>query len=75
MIESEISSKGIVYSFTEVHIAPAEFADIAPYNVVLVQLNDAQVKVTTRILEPIQIGDAVELDAIENGAYVYKKIE
>ncbi|MER2262238.1 MAG: OB-fold domain-containing protein [Psychrobacillus sp.] len=74
MEETEVLSRGEVYSFTEVHIAPAEFEHLAPYNVVLVQLSEAQVKVTTRILEPVQIGDVVELEKIENGAYVYKKI-
>jgi len=69
----EISDQGTVYSFTKVHIAPAEFAGIAPYNVVLVDLDEAACKVTTRMLEDVAIGDQVTLDRLEEGAYVYRK--
>jgi uncharacterized protein len=70
----EVSDKGTVYSFTKIHIAPAEFAGIAPYNVVLVDLDEAKCKVTTRVLEEVAIGDKVGLDHIDNGAYIYKKL-
>lgn len=73
--EKEVSDKGTVYSYTKIHIAPAEFADIAPYNVVLVDLDEAAAKVTTRILEDVAIGDPVKLSHIENDAYVYEKIK
>lgn len=72
--EKEVSDKGTVYSYTKIHIAPAEFADIAPYNVVLIDLDEANAKVTARIQEDVEIGDAVKLSRIENGAYVYEKI-
>lgn len=72
--EREVGDQGSVYSFTKIHIAPAEFAHIAPYNVVLVDLDEADTKVTTRIEEDVAIGDKVTLDRIEDGAYVYKKI-
>lgn len=72
--EREVSDNGTVYSFTKIHIAPAEFAHIAPYNVVLVELDEANAKVTTRIEEDVAIGDKVSLDRIENEAYIYKKI-
>lgn len=69
----EIGSKGEVYSFTDIHIAPAEFSSLAPYTVALIQLNDANVKVTVRMNEPVQIGDTVDLEKIEKGAFCYKK--
>ncbi|MBY0222887.1 MULTISPECIES: Zn-ribbon domain-containing OB-fold protein [Sporosarcina] len=71
--EQEVSSKGSVYSYTDIHIAPAEFAHLAPYTVVLVQLDEAKVKVTVRMNSEVSIGDAVDLDHVENGAYVYTK--
>lgn len=73
-LEKEIKDVGTVYSYTKIHIAPAEFADIAPYNIVLVDLDESNAKVTTRIEEDVKIGDKVDLDRIENGAYIYKKI-
>lgn len=72
--EKEVSDSGTVYSFTKIHIAPAEFADIAPYNVVLVDLDEADAKVTTRIEEDVKIGDKVSLDRIEKDAYIYKRV-
>ncbi len=74
MEEREVETTGTVYSFTEVHVAPTEFADLAPYFVVLVELDNCNAKVTTRIPTPVSIGDRVDLDRVEKGAYVYKKI-
>ncbi|WP_342600329.1 OB-fold domain-containing protein [Psychrobacillus sp. FSL H8-0483] len=74
LIEEIVASDGSVYSFTDIHIAPAEFADITPYTVALVQLNAANVKVTVRVDSPVQIGDKVKLDRFENSTYLYKKI-
>ena len=73
--ELEVSSDGTVYSFTDIHIAPAEFAGIVPYTIALVQLDEANVKVTARVNEPVQIGEKVAFDHLEKGAYLYKKIE
>ncbi|MFS0688616.1 OB-fold domain-containing protein [Sporosarcina sp. 179-K 8C2 HS] len=70
----EVSPKGMVFSFTDIHIAPAEFADIAPYTIALIQLDDADVKVTARMDGPVQIGDEVNLDKIDGGAFLYTKI-
>jgi uncharacterized protein len=70
----EVSPKGTVFSFTDIHIAPAEFADIAPYTIALVQLKEADVKVTARMDGPVQIGDIVDLDKVEDGAFLYTKI-
>lgn len=74
LIAAEVSSKGTVFSFTDIHIAPAEFADIAPYTIALIQLDDADVKVTGRMDGPVEIGDKVDLQKIEDGAYLYTKI-
>ena len=73
--ELEVDSSGSVYSFTDIHIAPAELVGIAPYTIALIQLDEANVKVTARVNEPVQIGDKVEFDQLEKGAYLYKKIE
>lgn len=70
----KVQSEGTVYSFTDIHIAPAEFVNLAPYTIALIQLNEANVKITARMYEPVQIGDSVALDKIEKGAYLYKKI-
>lgn len=72
--ELEVTSTGTVYSFTDIHIAPSEFAGIAPYTVALVQLDEAKAKVTVRVNDRVEIGDKVELETIEKGAYLYKKI-
>lgn len=70
--ERGVSGAGTVYSFTKIHIAPAEFAGIAPYNVVLVELDEADCKVTARMYEDVSIGDTVSLDKLEQGAYIYQ---
>lgn len=72
--EQEVSSQGTVFSFTDVQVAPAEFADIAPYTIALVQLDASAVKVTVRMNEPVRIGDKVTLDKMENGAFLYNRI-
>ena len=71
--EREVSDAGTVYSYTKIHIAPAEFAHLAPYNVVLVDLDEANAKVICRMEEDVAIGDKVTLDRIEGSAYIYKK--
>lgn len=70
----EVSPEGTVFSFTDIHIAPAEFADIAPYTIALIQLDEADVKVTARMDGPVQIGDKANLERVEDGAYLYTKI-
>lgn len=70
----EVSPKGTVFSFTDIHIAPAEFAGIAPYTIALIQLDEADVKVTARMDGPVEIGDQADLDKVEDGAYLYTKL-
>ena len=72
--ERDVPDQGIVYSFTIIHVPPAEYAHIAPYIVALVQLQDTEAKLTVRILEPVEIGDAVAFTEVIDGAFVYKKI-
>jgi hypothetical protein len=51
--------RGIVYTETVVHAAPAAFAEEAPYQVAIVQLEDGT-KTTARIAgERVKIGDGV----------------
>lgn len=71
--EQEVSSRGTVYSYTDIHIAPAEFAHLAPYTVALIQLDEARAKVTARMESEVLIGDAVELERVEEGAFIYSK--
>lgn len=71
--EREVLDKGNVYSYTVIHVPPAEYAHLAPYTVALVQLYNSTVKLTVRITEEVEIGDEVELDEFIDGAYVYKK--
>lgn len=63
-----------MYSFTVIHIAPAEYAHLAPYTVALVQLKDSTAKLTVRIQENVQIGDPVQLDEMKDGTYIYQKV-
>lgn len=72
--EREVPDEGTVYSFTVIHIAPAEFAHLAPYTVALVQLKDSTAKLTVRIQESVQIGDLVQLEEIKDGTYIYQKV-
>jgi uncharacterized OB-fold protein len=72
--EKEVSPKGTVFSFTDIHIAPVEFADIAPYTIALIQLDEVDVKVTARMDGSVMIGDNVDLNKIDDGAYLYMKI-
>ncbi|SEI82678.1 hypothetical protein SAMN04488127_0560 [Bhargavaea ginsengi] len=72
--EREVEDKGSIYSFTKIHVPPSEFAHLAPYYVALVQLDGTSAKVTARMTEDIAIGDQVELDKVEDGAYLYKSV-
>ncbi|NMD71210.1 OB-fold domain-containing protein [Bacillus sp. DNRA2] len=71
--EREISGEGIVYSVTTIYVPPAEFAQESPYTVAIIQLNDAALKVTARMAEPVQIGDTVHFTKFENGAFYFRK--
>lgn len=72
--EREVSGKGTVFSYTIIHVPPAEYVHLAPYTVALVQLNDSTARLTVRIDAEVAIGDAVELAEQVEGAYVYKPL-
>ncbi|WP_147534389.1 Zn-ribbon domain-containing OB-fold protein [Bacillus marasmi] len=74
VVEREISGEGTVYSVTTIYVPPAEFAQESPYTVAIIQLNDAALKVTARMDEPVQIGETVHFTKFENGAYHFRKI-
>ncbi|KOS63790.1 OB-fold domain-containing protein [Lysinibacillus sp. FJAT-14222] len=71
--EREVPDEGTVYSYSVIHIAPAEYTHLAPYTVALVQLKNSTAKLTVRIHENVQIGDFVQLDQIVDGTYIYQK--
>jgi len=55
----DVSGRGVVYSYTLVHRAPAAFADEAPYLVALVDL-DVGVRMLTRL-----VGVPTDVDVID----------
>lgn len=68
----EMSGKGIVYSYTNIYIAPKQFADKAPYYIVLVDLEEG-LRVTARYNgNEVKIGDKVEFDSVENRALYFR---
>ncbi|MGD9395914.1 MAG: Zn-ribbon domain-containing OB-fold protein [Candidatus Thorarchaeota archaeon] len=65
---AEVSGKGILVSFTVIHIAPDEFAEEAPYYVAIVELEEGT-RVSARLLgfdplkpEDVSLGIPVRLD-------------
>lgn len=65
---------GTIYTETVVHAAPAAFAEEAPYQVAIVQLEDGT-RVTARIVgDRVAIGDSVvETEALHN-APAFRKV-
>lgn len=74
MNEREVEDRGTIYSYTVIHVPPAEYEHLAPYTVALVQLQDSSVKLTVRIMEEVKIGDEVVLETFADEAFIYKKI-
>ena len=72
--EREVSGKGTIFSYTVIHVPPAEYAHLAPYTVALIQLDEAKAYVTARLTEELPIGTPVELAAMEDGAYIYQAL-
>ncbi|MDQ0158123.1 Zn-ribbon domain-containing OB-fold protein [Alkalibacillus salilacus] len=70
--EVNVSDEGEVFSYTTIHIPPEEFTKYAPYQVVLVQLED-KLRVTGFMEVPVAIGDKVTFKEIREGAYVFSK--
>lgn len=64
---------GTVYSETVVHAPPEQFAADAPYQLVLVSLEEGG-RITARVTGGrLQIGDAVELAEERNGIPFFRK--
>ncbi|GAA2399253.1 Zn-ribbon domain-containing OB-fold protein [Actinomadura vinacea] len=60
--QAPVSGRGSIYSFTVVHRPPAGFAELAPYAVALVDLDEgtrAMGRVVTDDLESVRIGARV----------------
>ncbi len=65
-------TRGIVYTETVVHSAPAEYAGDAPYQIAIVTLEDGN-RVTARIAgHRVQIDEAVEFLETRNGFPVFR---
>lgn len=71
--EKEVSGKGNVYTYTTIHISSPDYQHLAPYNVVLVELENGM-KLTGRMNEEVKINDPVIILAKENGAYIFQKV-
>jgi len=65
---------GIVYTETVIHAAPREFVAEAPYQLVIVTLDDGK-RVTGRSAgERVAIGDRVEMTEEKNGVPCFRKL-
>ena len=65
--------KGTIYTETTVYAPPEQFAADAPYQLVIVTLNDGK-RLTARILGGrVSIGDAVELAETRNNISFFHK--
>lgn len=66
-----VSDVGTVYSYTTIHTPPPEFADFAPYHVVLIQMTD-NLKVTGLMMERVEIGDNVAFQQVKDKAFMFE---
>ena len=65
--------QGIVYTETVVHMAPAALVDLAPYQLVMVDLSDGR-RLTGRCEgERVVIGDPVEIAAEREGVVIFRR--
>jgi uncharacterized OB-fold protein len=65
--------KGVIYTETVVFAPPEQFAADAPYQLVIVALEDGK-RLTARILgDRVAIGDAVELAENRNSIPFFRK--
>jgi uncharacterized OB-fold protein len=66
-------SRGIVYTETVIHSAPAAFIDEAPYQLAIVEFDDGS-RITARVDgERTAIGDAVEFLEYRNEIPFFRK--
>ena len=65
--------QGIVYTETVVHMAPPALIDLAPYQLVMVDLADGR-RVTGRMeCDRVTIGQAVELAIEKDGVLIFRR--
>jgi uncharacterized OB-fold protein len=65
---------GVIYTETMIHAAPEQFVKDAPYQLVIVTLEDGK-RMTARIEgDRVQIGDKVESAESRDGIPFFKKI-
>lgn len=68
-----MSHRGVVYTETVVHAAPAQFVADAPYQLAIVELEGGERR-TVRILgDRVKIGDAVEFAEDRQGIAFFRK--
>lgn len=68
-----MSHRGVVYTETVVHAAPAQFVADAPYQLAIVELEGGGRR-TVRILgDRVHIGDAVEFAEDRQGIAFFRK--
>jgi uncharacterized OB-fold protein len=66
--------KGTVYTETLIHAAPQAFVAEAPYQLIMVTLDDGR-RVTGRVFgDPVAIDDAVELHEQRDGVGYFRKV-
>ncbi|GGJ94909.1 hypothetical protein GCM10007063_16810 [Lentibacillus kapialis] len=71
----ELNGSGEVYSYTKIHAAPKDYADIAPYYIVLVDLNEG-LRITGRYTgQSVEIDQKVQVEAVNKNAYIFKPVE
>ncbi len=72
--QTEIPGKGILYTYSTVHVPLASLENEAPYTVAIVELNGG-CRVTGRLVkgssEKLSIGAAVELVKVLDGTYFF----
>ena len=67
--------RGVVYTETLIHAAPREFIAEAPYQLIIVTLDDAS-RATGRVLgDFVAIDDPVELAEERNGVPYFRKTQ
>jgi uncharacterized OB-fold protein len=70
-----VSGKGKVYTFTTIRVAPVQFKAQAPYDVVIVELEEG-IKVTGRMSEPgdkkLEVGDPVRFVTHNEAGYWFR---
>lgn len=69
----ELSGRGTVYAHTTIEVAPTEFRDLVPYQVVLVDMDDTRVE--GRMIsgsETVEIGSAVRVTQVDNGVPLFQ---